>query len=367
MLLALSLFALGVRWSSADDVRLPGWAILFVGWCASSVLWSEHPDQTVVGVATLALVTASAMTAASTFSARSMIRGIIIGSVLAAALSLVFVVLYPGQALVADPGELGALQGIYAQRNILAYVLAIGLVTTACAGWAIGRRTAVRLVVSVFLALCLVAAQSTTALVSAVIGLSAALGFVGIRRAQKHRRTLLAISLFSGAAAVGTLVLGDLGTVLGSFGEDRSLTGRTEIWSAVWTRIAEAPWAGHGWAAVWGAGDDSGDFIRQYIGYFINHSHDSSLDVLIQVGVVGLALVVACLIQLTVASTRQYYGDASPLGVWPLAMLTTFVTYSVSESKLTEPLGWFLVVVLMVLLAKNADTTVPGRRPRSGP
>ena len=342
--------------------------MLFVGWCGASLLWSDHPDQTIVGAATLVLVTASAMVAASTFSARSIIRGIIVGSVLAAALSLVLAVLDPGQALVTDPGgETGALQGIYTQRNILSYVLTIGLVTTACGGWALSRRTAVRVIISLFLGTCLVAAQSTTALASAVVGLSAALGFVGVRRVQKNRRPLSAIAIISSAALVGVLVLGDLGSVLGSVGEDRSLTGRTEIWAAVWKCIVESPWVGHGWAAVWSAGDIPGDFVRQYIGYFVNHSHNDALEMLIEVGAVGLVLVVACLVQLAVASTRHYYRVGGRLGVWPLALLTTFVAYSFSESKLSEPLGWFLVVVLMVLLSKYAAPATPRRRQLSEP
>jgi exopolysaccharide production protein ExoQ len=362
-LCAVAIAAMGWRRTAARDIHLPGSAVVFVAWCATSVLWSDHPHETLVEAMTLALVTCTAVVAASTFSARSMLRGIIYGAAAVAALSVLEAIVDPSLAIANDHADV-ALQGIYVQRNILSSALVPGLVATVCGGWALGRGRAVPAVLAFGLAACTLATKSTTALASALAAIAVAAGIAAVMRFPRGQRLLPAVGVGAAAALVGELVLRNFEAVVTDAGRDLTFTGRTDIWAAVWQRIDDDPWLGHGWGAVWGDGDPAGDFVRSYIGYFIDHSHNGALDLMVQVGWVGVGLVVAVLLQLAVVASRVYRAGSSRLGIWPVASVALFVFHNLSESELTTVLGWFLLVTVVVLVLRDAARTGSARAGR---
>ncbi|MEQ3549120.1 O-antigen ligase family protein [Pseudonocardia nematodicida] len=364
-LCAVGLVVLLRRGLRAEDVRMPGWPLLFLGWCATSLFWSDHPDQTLVGVGTLVAGTLLAIVSVSTFGARAVVRGIVAGATTAAVLSLALVPVEAAQAFDADKS--GALRGIYEQSNIGAHVLALGLVSAVCGGRVTGWSRAARVLPVVVLAGALVAAQSSTALVCVAAGIAVAAVVAAVRSFPRGRRAAPATAFAGCVVLLLVLVLAGFGRFAGALGRDTSLTGRTEIWSASWAQVTTAPWLGHGWAAVWAGGDRVGDTIRQMVGYPIDHSHDDALNVALQAGAVGVLLVACTLGQIAITATRRFLTGRGPLGVWPVALVTTVCCYAVTESRLTEPLGWF-VVVLLVLLVGGAPAGGPRRLPaRAGP
>ena len=353
-LCAVAIAAMGWRRTSAGDVHLPGAAVVFVAWCATSVLWSDHPHETLVEVLTLALVTATAVVAANTFSAPCVLRGIIYGATAVAVLSVLKAITDPSQGIVNDQYANGALQGIYVHRNILSSALVPGLVAAVCGGWALGRGRAVPAVLALGLAACTVATKSTTALASALAAIAVAAGISAVTRFPRGERLLPAIGVGAAAALAGELILQNFAAVVADAGRDLTFTGRTDIWTAVRLRIDDDPWLGHGWGAVWTDGDPAGDFVRSYIGYSIDHSHNGALDLMVQVGWVGVGLVVAVLLQIAVVASRTHLAGSTRLGIWPLASVAMFVFHNLSESQLTTVLGWFLLVTVAVLVLRDA-------------
>jgi exopolysaccharide production protein ExoQ len=349
-LCALAVAALALRRTSARDVYVPASVILFAAWCAVSVSWSEDPGETGLDAAALALATLAAIASANTFSARSMIRGLIYGGVVMAVSSVLVEVVNPGPGTSHDVVDSGGLQGIYEHRNLLSGALALGLVTAVSGGWAFGPRPVLRFVLPAVVAACTIAAQSITAVASIGAAFAVGLALAALRRLPRNDRTLAAVGFGALVALVIILLSGNSARVIQSVGRDPTLTGRTDIWTAVWTEITERPWLGQGWGAVWDIGDPAGDYVRGYIGYFIDHSHSGALDIWIQVGAVGLALAVAVLASFGVIAVRAYFRGPTQLGIWPLTVLAVVLFYNVSEAQLVRPLNWWFVVVAAVVL-----------------
>jgi exopolysaccharide production protein ExoQ len=358
----IALVALRLRRIPARDVYIPVWASLFVLWCATSALWSDDPERTLVDAIGLVLVTLAAIASANTFSTRSILRGLICGVVAVAVLSVLVAVVAPGQGISQDM----ALQGMYEHRNILSSTLALGLVAMVSGGWALGPRRALRVMLVALVAACTIAAQSITALASLVAAFAVALALGAVRRLPRNDKTLATVGFGALALLCVFLLSHNLTRLVESVGRDPTLTGRTDIWTAVWTQVAERPWLGHGWGAVWVVGDEAGDYVRGYIGYSIDHSHNGALDILVQVGAVGLALAVVALVAFGVTAARVYFRGSTQLGSWPLALLALVLFYNISEAQLVRPLNWWFVFVTAVVLvlreAAGASSSAPAAR-----
>lgn len=143
--------------------------------------------------------------------------------------------------------------------------------------------------------------DSKTALALAVIAPLVAIGFY-LARSLVGIGPLLFLFLLAGFVTTGFIVFGQFlgistNDLLFAIYGDTTFTGRTEIWAFAIGFIREAPFFGHGLRGFWGLGLDSPkhlsniDFIRT-----IGSSHNGFIDVALDLGLFGLALVVLILI-----------------------------------------------------------------------
>jgi exopolysaccharide production protein ExoQ len=71
-------------------------------------------------------------------------------------------------------------------------------------------------------------------------------------------------------------------------GRDTSLTGRGPLWHEVMHVIAQRPLLGHGYAGFWNGDSKEVQFLWLQAGWEAPDSHDGYLDVLVELGIVGL-------------------------------------------------------------------------------
>jgi O-antigen ligase len=89
------------------------------------------------------------------------------------------------------------------------------------------------------------------------------------------------------------LILTDpLSLILSAGGRDTSLTGRDAVWAFAAAAIVQRPILGYGYAAFW---SDS-DWTLQALHWSPPHAHNGVLQVLLDLGGVGLVLTIALLI-----------------------------------------------------------------------
>jgi exopolysaccharide production protein ExoQ len=77
-------------------------------------------------------------------------------------------------------------------------------------------------------------------------------------------------------------------------------------------------------------------------------AHNAYLDVLVQLGFIGLALFLAMLLQGFIRNWRVAVRHTSPLYLYPLFVLLVILGQSLTESRLIIEISWILLVLVLV-------------------
>jgi exopolysaccharide production protein ExoQ len=225
--------------------------------------------------------------------------------------------------------------GIFLQKNGLGMcmMLAIAVMIVQHRRWNL-RRTAMLLFYVAMLAL----SQSFTA----VISVAAVVLFVSSKRMAAWMRTVFWLTL--ALAACLSLVIGDpLELLLSSGGKSSSLTGRDVIWAFALSATAEKPWIGHGYGgAFW---TESYGSAVQSLHWNPHHAHNGYLEILLDLGLIGLVLTVAVLINAWRRARRMRRHDSTATSLWVEVLVLAAVTHNLTESDfMASNFFWFLIV-----------------------
>ncbi|HEY1751473.1 MAG TPA: O-antigen ligase family protein, partial [Caulobacteraceae bacterium] len=179
---------------------------------------------------------------------------------------------------------------------------------------------------------------------------------------------VLAIYLaLSGFCAAGFLFVADPGLVLAALGKDETLTGRTEIWSAVMHQIVKRPWTGYGYGAVWTETSNWGPlpWISKEQGFVIHEAHNSWLGVWLELGYVGLFFTAAMLL---VAWVRVLIGVfRRPSAYFTLPFLAIFSLHSITEAALLAQNDFIWLILSAIVLKVGAPEPAPAPQPAPRP
>lgn len=138
-----------------------------------------------------------------------------------------------------------------------------------------------------------------------------------------------------------------------SVGRDSSLTGRTELWSYMIKSIKEHPIIGLGYNSFWiGEFGTSNDFVSR-LHWSMNQAHNGYLDILNELGLIGLGLFSFVLYQ---AIRRTKYFFSSNNGDMSFFLVTiAFVVSNITESSFCRigQLGWLALLISLVATTPN--------------
>jgi exopolysaccharide production protein ExoQ len=73
-------------------------------------------------------------------------------------------------------------------------------------------------------------------------------------------------------------------------GKDASFTGRTDLWQAMLDEVGRHPWTGAGFSGFWVVGNDRLFDLYKEFPWFPNSAHQGYLDLLNEIGIIGLAI-----------------------------------------------------------------------------
>ena len=94
--------------------------------------------------------------------------------------------------------------------------------------------------------------------------------------------------LIAAATTIAVLATG-LEDTLTLLTGDPTLTGRTQLWQYVLARWEESPYLGQGFGALWQVGPETQEYLRRaHVDWVMNEAHNGYLDVLAQIGIIGL-------------------------------------------------------------------------------
>lgn len=339
-------------------LRLPYVALALL--LLASALWSQVPSLTVKrsSIFIFGLLTLIVLVHSSKNPIRLMLSILVYSGGAFAFLSLLFYIILPKGCTV-NPGRPG-LAGIATHPNTLGPFLSTGFVLSfglLLQGWS--KRFFLRILQTITL-VALFLTTSVTTIVTTFIGL----GVYLILSSGKYRQGVLQIVLLFAFLTISIIGASTLkSSFFDAVSRDESLSGRDELWSAVGYEISKNPTLGSGYGAFWTEG--KGREITQT--WNPRQSHHAYLDVMLDVGIVGLLAVIflfplTLLFRWSVCCGCPGTTQRRAMSAMYATVFSYLIFYAFGQSYLLKFDSFpFLVLVWVTLLVSNKDGNHIGR------
>ncbi|NKR74011.1 hypothetical protein GS492_15325 [Rhodococcus hoagii] len=336
----------GLLNSSLRNVRIAALPTLLAVFILASTFWNSSAKLAFYNSATFFALFLCGSIAANKMSFDSLLRAT------SASLKLLILVSWLAIAIGAPAatgrGADGSLitRGIFVHSNLFATVCALALVTLAVE-WVIRPQS--RKFTAVWIAVAGVTLWVTDSRTGQVTLAAAVLVVLAVEWVKKRNSRYRSVAVgVAGALGLAALVAENLSlsSLSMAMGRSADLTGRTEIWSATLREVERSPWLGGGFLTVWRDDSPVALRIRSSLGFRAAHAHNGYLDILLQLGIVGLVMFSALVFLLIWRSYRSYLRERTVYFVWPIAIGIALAVSNLSESRFTFAVAWLLMVTL---------------------
>lgn len=357
ILIVLMALVLIARYDEIEGVVVPPLSLLaFVGWAGASVLWSSYQWVTLGGMAYLLAVTAIALFIAFTRDTLQIIRAfgdalrLVLGLSLGIEIfaGLVIDMPIPYLNVTARIAELGPISGILQTRNQLgtiAIIAAIGFATE----WRTQSVTRTTSILSMAGAgACILLTRSPVIITTAGLVVVAAGVLYLVRRVRPERRQPWQFAIL-GLTTIGVVlawVFRD--TLIAVTNSGGQLDYRLGVWSRMLELVSDRVATGWGWTGRWHPDVPPFMTITTPNAQPPLSGLNAYIDVLFQLGAVGVALLAVTLALAFARSWLLAGRRRSIIYAWPALSLLALILISTAESSLLAEFGWFVFVVCSV-------------------
>lgn len=328
-----------------------------------STFWSQDPVRTIFKALCLFLMSAFAAYLVSKYDDQEILFLFFTVGFFLVVASIVVSVGAPSVG-VDHTSHAGAWRGIFPTKNDASRVILFLLPSALCYE---PRSQPGRLIryAHIFLSLLFIALTRSVAGIFITI-LSLCLFYLVklMRRTAARERLVLTTSILAAAGIFGVLVYAYAEQLLPLIGRSVTLTGRTTIWASILLSIAKRPWFGYGHGAFWiGRGEAINTDLAA--NWDVSYAHNGYLDVVLQLGFVGLFLLLVLLVQSTFLLFRSIRRGISSYTIWCMAVLFLTVVFNLDETTfiLEERIYWLLFLVAAVSLQKKLKEAAVDREP----
>ena len=198
-------------------------------------------------------------------------------------------------------------------------------------------------------------AKSATALVTFVLGFLVLASFE--LRFFRNNLRHLGLLIFAASAIALTAILSTnlLESIVTGLGRNMTLSTRTLVWADL-LRMPTNPIVGVGYDSFW-LGERLDFFVRKHK---VNSAHNGLLEIYIELGVVGVTLLVGIVISSFRKATDSLHQlTRFEFGKLQLAILCIFVIYNVTESAYKPTTLMFFVLLLVTVTHGKRATHRP--------
>jgi O-antigen ligase len=369
ILLAGALIMVIRRWNAMRALLRelnPGYMV-FLALAAASYVWSVSPPNTlsrVVGTVQMVAIWAAVCVTGTDSrrfqeSARPIMTVLIVGSI-------IFAMTYPELAIEKGEGTLKeSWRGLTSQKNAFGQLSSFGFIFWFHAWLAREVKTWKALLFGGCSFACILFSRSSTSLFATLFASFFLL--ILLRSPRSLRRTMpYIVGTFAGvvityAVAVLRIVPGlslILEPVTSITGKDMTFSNRSIIWDIIKEHIQYAPYLGSGYGAYWIGPDPSSpsyEFLaRMY--FYPNESHNGYLEIVNDLGFVGLIVLFAYLMQYVRQAVRLIPFDRNQAGLY-LAVFFQQAVINLSEScwlDTNSGFSYMLTTFATIALAQSA-------------
>lgn len=338
---------------------------LFAAMAVSSVLWS--PDPLVSGRKALTLLEtlAFAYYLAARYPVERVIRLAAVALGLALLASAALAVGVPAIGVMSGPGLAGMWSGVFPHKSSLGGAAAMGVM---CFGWLWknepGRRWlhAPAVLFCVFLA---VMAQSKTAQMT--IGLTVGLAvFLPLLRLPGMAKVWAVFIMGVCALAVGAFLFFYFRPIMEALGKDASLTGRVPTWLGLLDMAWQYPLGGYGYSGFFVGTNPEVEDVWRRAGWTMWDAHSTFIEMLLQLGIPGVAVATWALFELIARSLRSWAEGERPWASFAVVYGVIYAATSTVESVMFRAgdLQTVLFPLLFVALRVDSARRVVAATPR---
>jgi exopolysaccharide production protein ExoQ len=204
----------------------------------------------------------------------------------------------------------------------------------------------------------LILAQSSTALICLILGVSIlfAMKVSFIKRQARYLGTYLLVAV--PLVVVMFSVHGILESIAGMVGKDLTMTGRTELWADVLSEPINRL-LGTGYQSFW-----LGSRVDYLWGRYLFHprqAHNGYIETYLNGGLLGLGLLVTLIMSIGNVLKKELNGDNS-LGILLFAFWVTALFYNCTEARFSGPNLLWIILGLAALYHPSKYGAMTGRK-----
>lgn len=357
---------------------IPVTVLLALAWCWLSLTWSLVPAIGMRRLILTSLIVWTAFLAVRRIGYDASMATIRTALIALLAVSYLMVLLVPTMAIhqtgeVHDTKLAGAWHGVFFHKNQAGPAFALLLLMLIFGEWKPGR--GLKLVTAVATGFFLYMTHSKTSL--GILGFATLVGLVNLK-IGRARRLVIPVLLLVGVA--GTLLIETQWDVLTApLTCSTAFTGRPQIWDALLRYAEERPFTGSGYGSFWNIGEGRGPiyaYADDWVAVQVT-GHNGYLDLLVQIGLPGLALAVLAFLLLPIGKLLVSPWIPPARGAFLIAALVFIAAHNMTESSLLDRDMFVFVFGLLVLamircaaryptgsLTRTGSGMLPSARPR---
>ena len=327
--------------------------IAYVGWNAASLLWSDSPVATFYLVRAEMLPLLVVTVVAATIPWRVLVQVMLLFFVWASVWNLLAGLFYPGSGLLAGGAPDDGLHATFGHKNDLGVFAVLGLAMVLPL-----YRGRFRMQIILLLVFTAAATRSATAGGGLATVLFVWAAILAVERGRSERdRQILRIAAFGLALIAILTTLRLIPVFLDLYDKDITFSGRTIIWSETLDAVGQDPWLGRGLGAVW---TQAPTMLRlelwHRIGFPAAHAHNAAIQIMLDVGLIGLGFMVAFLISVGRLAFRLLrHPHFRPLAQWAFLVLITVLLTGLAEPLLGVPQIGLLALMWVVLASAHNE------------
>lgn len=325
---AFAIAGLALAWRRIGDAFFAAPLLfVFVLWAALSTNWSIAPDATSRRAIALFATVGFGVYLALRYDWLTILRLLGAAWLVLGVGSLVSAIASPAFGIMSEIHP-GAWRGLWWEKNTLGGHYARSAFLFACLVIA-DRKLRPVWIVSVVLSVFLVLMSTSK---TSLLGMLLGFGAIAVWLIAQRGPGVLALMTWGAtvsAGAIAFVVVFMPEAVFAVLGRDATLTGRTDIWIALFRQLEATPWLGFGYGAFWLDDSAPAFWLRQETEWPVPTAHNGWFEIALWCGWTGVAIFVADYVRALARSLRKAGGV---YGLFALGWLAQMIVFSVSES-----------------------------------
>lgn len=331
---------IGLHWKELMIIASRDWKLWpFFLWSSLSLLWSQNPFLTLQKFYLLLFATLYGSLLAVRYPFSVAIR--LIGSAMAIVItsSALSIIIGLEWAVMTKP-HAGAWRGVMPYKNILGSIAAVAcIIFVFLAQYETQKIRVMWLVLAASSLILVIGSRSATAIVAFICTVIAWLVMKGLAHFSQDDRFRVAAISCCFVIPVGILGIIYWPEIAVQLGRESTLTGRLPLWQTLLTIGQAQPLFGYGYGTFWSSieGLKTIDVILLQLRFpWASHAHNGYLEVWLELGVVGLVLILLLILFLMFRAGAMLFYQGRSFGRYDFifTFLVFLLTNNITEALL---------------------------------